>query len=274
MTLFIAVAITSDLGGSRGPEPSAYMFAAGLGLLMLVRRRHPVLALVATGVGILGYHAVGYPLSGSPCRSPPRSTRRPSTAGPGSPWESPSRCSPSPTPSACARARSSAIWSATNRRGAWRSWRRRSLSATTCATGGAGRPHPEDTTRYHLATRPDLPYAVEASDIVKRGRYHYLFASYDGCCAGVDSTYKIRFGRSTSPTGPYADRAGVPMLYGGGTLLLETHGRHIGPGGAEHHARQGRRRARLPVLRRRGQRHPETRLNRLGSDREGWPYVR
>ncbi|TDD24075.1 sensor histidine kinase [Nonomuraea diastatica] len=37
------------------------MFAAGLGLLMLVRRRHPVLALVATGVGILGYHAVGYP---------------------------------------------------------------------------------------------------------------------------------------------------------------------------------------------------------------------
>jgi signal transduction histidine kinase len=61
VTLAVAVAITADLGGSRGPEVPAYMFAVGLGLLMLVRRQHPALALVATSVGILGYHAADYP---------------------------------------------------------------------------------------------------------------------------------------------------------------------------------------------------------------------
>ncbi|WP_211588848.1 sensor histidine kinase [Allorhizocola rhizosphaerae] len=61
VTLVIAVAVTADLGGGRGPDVTAYMFAIGLGLLMLVRRRHPVLALIATGVGLIGYHALDYP---------------------------------------------------------------------------------------------------------------------------------------------------------------------------------------------------------------------
>ncbi|MFF7474979.1 family 43 glycosylhydrolase [Streptomyces sp. NPDC008092] len=87
------------------------------------------------------------------------------------------------------------------------------------------------TTVEHLATRPDTPYAVEGAYIVHHGRYYYLFASYDACCAGVDSTYKIRVGRSTSVTGPYADSTGTPMLEGGGDLLLASHGRFVGPGG-------------------------------------------
>jgi signal transduction histidine kinase len=61
VTLVVAVAITADLGGDHGPEVPAYMFAVGLGLLMLVRRQHPVLALIATSVGLLGYHAADYP---------------------------------------------------------------------------------------------------------------------------------------------------------------------------------------------------------------------
>jgi arabinan endo-1,5-alpha-L-arabinosidase len=84
---------------------------------------------------------------------------------------------------------------------------------------------------HHLATRPDAPYAVEGPYIVRHGRYYYLFASYDACCAGVNSTYKIRVGRSTSVTGPYLDSTGTPMLDGGGDLLLAGHGRYLGPGG-------------------------------------------
>jgi signal transduction histidine kinase len=61
VTLVVAVAITANLGGDRGPDVSAYMFAIGLGLVMLVRRQHPVLTLIATSAGILGYHAAGYP---------------------------------------------------------------------------------------------------------------------------------------------------------------------------------------------------------------------
>ena len=36
---------------------------------------------------------------------------------------------------------------------------------------------------------------------------------------------------SASPTGPYTDESGAPMLSGGGTQILATHGNVIGPGG-------------------------------------------
>ncbi|MFE9396575.1 arabinan endo-1,5-alpha-L-arabinosidase [Streptomyces flavidovirens] len=90
---------------------------------------------------------------------------------------------------------------------------------------------PSDTTVRHLATRPDLPYAVEAPTLVKHGAYWYLFNSYDACCSGLTATYKIKVGRSTSIEGPYTDSSGKPMLEGGGDLVLATHGRYIGPGG-------------------------------------------
>ncbi|SDF16165.1 arabinan endo-1,5-alpha-L-arabinosidase [Dyadobacter soli] len=63
--------------------------------------------------------------------------------------------------------------------------------------------------------------AIEAPFIFKKADYYYLFASYDYCCRGEKSTYKMRVGRSQSLTGPYLDRDGKPMTQGGGTLLLE-----------------------------------------------------
>src|SRR5262245_54495346 len=88
-----------------------------------------------------------------------------------------------------------------------------------------------NTTRYSLASRPTGTKAVEAPFVVKRGGYYYLFASYDTCCAGASSTYKVKVGRATSVTGPYRDRNGVSMLSNGGTPVLESHGSVIGPGG-------------------------------------------
>ncbi|GAA1641815.1 histidine kinase [Saccharothrix algeriensis] len=61
VTLIVAVAITADVGGARGPDAGAYLFALGLGLLMLVRRTHPGLALLATAVGLSGYYIADYP---------------------------------------------------------------------------------------------------------------------------------------------------------------------------------------------------------------------
>nr|WP_206439748.1 arabinan endo-1,5-alpha-L-arabinosidase [Streptomyces scabichelini] len=88
-----------------------------------------------------------------------------------------------------------------------------------------------NTTRYPLASRPTGTKAVEAPYIVKRNGYYYLFASYDTCCAGTSSTYKVKVGRATSVTGPYLDKNGVAMMNNGGTPVLESHGRYIGPGG-------------------------------------------
>src|SRR5690606_31951309 len=38
-----------------------YLWAVGLGALMLVRRRVPLLVAIASGAAVIGYHAVGYP---------------------------------------------------------------------------------------------------------------------------------------------------------------------------------------------------------------------
>ncbi|GAA4936402.1 arabinan endo-1,5-alpha-L-arabinosidase [Streptomyces coeruleoprunus] len=86
-------------------------------------------------------------------------------------------------------------------------------------------------TRYSLASRPTGTKAVEAPFIVKRNGYYYLFASYDTCCNGTGSTYKVKVGRATRVTGPYYDRNGVSMMNNGGTPVLESHGSVIGPGG-------------------------------------------
>lgn len=79
-----------------------------------------------------------------------------------------------------------------------------------------------------LATRDNT--AVEASYIIHRGDFYYLFESVDFCCKGVNSTYKIMVGRATDITGPYVDQDGKPLLAGGGTLILAGDTRWKGPG--------------------------------------------
>ena len=63
--------------------------------------------------------------------------------------------------------------------------------------------------------------AIEAPFIYKHENYYYLFVSFDYCCRGEKSTYKMMVGRSEKVYGPYIDRGGVPMNLGGGSLLLE-----------------------------------------------------
>ena len=69
--------------------------------------------------------------------------------------------------------------------------------------------------------------------MLQHGPYFYLFVSFDRCCAGLDSTYRMMVGRSKSVTGPYLDREGVPMMQGGGSELQASQGRFVGPGGQE-----------------------------------------
>jgi len=87
--------------------------------------------------------------------------------------------------------------------------------------------HPE--TWFPLASRPRNNFtpaneagegAIEAPFIVKHNTFFYLFVSFDYCCKGIASTYKVMVGRSTDLTGPYLDKNNVPMLMGGGSLVV------------------------------------------------------
>lgn len=65
------------------------------------------------------------------------------------------------------------------------------------------------------------PNAIEAPFIFKHGQYYYLFVSWDYCCRGSKSDYRVAVGRSKTVCGPYLDRSGNDMALGGGTIILE-----------------------------------------------------
>ncbi len=71
---------------------------------------------------------------------------------------------------------------------------------------------------------------IEGAAMMQHDGYYYMFVNWGGCCSGDNSTYNIRVGRSTSPTGPFLDKDGVNMLNDGGTLFLDDDGQKIGPG--------------------------------------------
>lgn len=74
------------------------------------------------------------------------------------------------------------------------------------------------------------PPAIEAPYVIHRDGFYYLFVSWDFCCAGLKSTYRVMVGRSRSILGPYVDREGRPMREGHATLVLASNDRWRGPG--------------------------------------------
>ena len=63
--------------------------------------------------------------------------------------------------------------------------------------------------------------AIEAPFIFKHDGWYYLFVSWDYCCRGAQSNYRVAVGRSKTVSGPYLDRSGKDMAQGGGTIILE-----------------------------------------------------
>jgi arabinan endo-1,5-alpha-L-arabinosidase len=128
-----------------------------------------------------------------------------------------------------------------------------------------------DTAVRALAQRFTNSGSIEAPFIYRHGGLYYLFVSFDFCCRGAQSTYRIMVGRSSSVTGPFADRAGVAMASGGGTEILAGHGSIHGPGGQSviadrdgdilvYHYYDDSGTALLGI-------------NRIGWDSSSWPFV-
>ena len=78
------------------------------------------------------------------------------------------------------------------------------------------KPAEENPTSKYAGTN-----AIEAPFIFKHGGYYYLFVSWDYCCRGAKSNYRVAVGRSKTIDGPYLDSNGKDMVNGGGDLFLE-----------------------------------------------------
>ncbi|MGR6919858.1 family 43 glycosylhydrolase [[Actinomadura] parvosata] len=127
-----------------------------------------------------------------------------------------------------------------------------------------------DGTVRSIAQRPGST-AIEAPYIYKRGGYYYLWVSFDACCRGAASTYRIMVGRSASVTGPYLDRNGVAMTSGGGTQVLAGHGSVHGPG---HQAVFGDSDGDVLVYHYYADNGVALLgINKIGYDAAGWPFV-
>ena len=96
-----------------------------------------------------------------------------------------------------------------------------------------GKPFPNDSRKYSLASRPapeNAPGAIEAPFMIERNGYYYLFTSFDYCCRGASSSYYIVVGRSRDVLGPYVGRDGRSQMDGYGMVVLQSDRRFRGPG--------------------------------------------
>lgn len=60
----VSVAVAADQASSRPVDPLPYLWAAGLGALMMLRRQTPALVLAMTAIGFFTYYAAGFPAIG------------------------------------------------------------------------------------------------------------------------------------------------------------------------------------------------------------------
>jgi arabinan endo-1,5-alpha-L-arabinosidase len=142
-----------------------------------------------------------------------------------------------------------------------------------------GKPSAVDKTIYSLAERSKRENygAIEAPFIIEHGGYYYLFAAFDLCCRGADSSYYTVVGRSKDVTGPYLDRSGKPMLKSGGFLVLHAQldptKRWRGPGGASILRAEGRDFIVYHSYDAKNKGAPTLRIQPLGWSPDGWPVA-
>jgi arabinan endo-1,5-alpha-L-arabinosidase len=128
-------------------------------------------------------------------------------------------------------------------------------------------------TRYNLASRTSTSLGIEAPYVLHHGNFYYLFTSWDLCCRGVNSTYHVMVGRSATINGTYVDRNGVALTAGGGTEIVATHGRFIGPGGQSVLTDADGELLVYHYYDANNNGNPTLGVNLLAYDSAGWPFI-
>lgn len=117
------------------------------------------------------------------------------------------------------------------------------------------------------------PAAIEAPFIFRHGEFYYLFVSWDFCCRGVRSDYKMVVGRSRDVRGPYLDRQGRAMNQGGGTLFLAGNSRWPGVGHNSVYSFDGTDYLVFHAYDAKDGGKSKLKIATLSWDGEGWPIV-
>ncbi|MEZ4917848.1 MAG: arabinan endo-1,5-alpha-L-arabinosidase [Saprospiraceae bacterium] len=83
---------------------------------------------------------------------------------------------------------------------------------------------------FELSDKNPGDAALEAPFIFKKDGWYYLFLSWDLCCRGENSTYKVVVGRSKNVEGPYFDKDEKNLFHGGGSLVVQGNANWYGAG--------------------------------------------
>jgi arabinan endo-1,5-alpha-L-arabinosidase len=130
--------------------------------------------------------------------------------------------------------------------------------------------------RERSVLRDDLdaePAAIEAPFVFKHGQYYYLFVSWDFCCRGVKSNYKIVVGRSLSAIGPYVDKSGLDLAKGGGTLVLRGNQHWPGVGHNSAYSFDGKNYIVFHAYDATDDGKSKLKVLEMGFDADGWPTL-
>jgi len=126
---------------------------------------------------------------------------------------------------------------------------------------------------FELEDRNPGDGAVEAPFIFKKDSMYYLFVSFDYCCRGIKSNYKIMVGRSQKVTGPYLDKDGKRMDQGGGSLVLQGNENYPGLGHNSTYTIDGKDFIVFHAYDAKDGGKPKLIIRQFTWDKDGWPIV-
>lgn len=116
--------------------------------------------------------------------------------------------------------------------------------------------------------------ALEAPFIFKKHGYYYQFLSWDLCCRGDESTYKVVVGRSKVVSGPYVDKEGKPLNEGGGTLVVQGNKNWYGAGHNSTYTFKGKDYMFFHAYDANDNGAPKLKIAELKWDKDNWPSIK
>ena len=115
--------------------------------------------------------------------------------------------------------------------------------------------------------------SIEAPFIFNKNGYYYLFVSWDRCCKGLESSYKIAVGRSKEITGPYLDKDGNKMIHGGGTVIAQGNDEWAAVGHEAAYTIDGKDLLVFHAYDKKDGGKPKLLIREIKWDQDGWPTI-